>query len=139
MRSGKRVKTGGPQVQAEINVTSLVDVAFTLLVIFIITAPIMQGGVEVDLPQANVAPLTPDSEPIIVSLTSTGQTFIGDAEVPAGEFNLVLDRVLEARNAAVVYVNADSTIAYGRVMNVLSTINEKEGVAVSLMAESRQR
>lgn len=126
-------------MQAEINVTSLVDVAFTLLVIFIITAPIMQGGVEVDLPQANVAPLTPDSEPIIVSLTSTGQTFIGDAEVPAGEFNLVLDRVLEARNAAVVYVNADSTIAYGRVMNVLSTINDKEGVAVSLMAESRPR
>lgn len=126
-------------MQAEINVTSLVDVAFTLLVIFIITAPIMQGGVEVDLPQANVAPLTPDSEPIIVSLAANGQTFIGDAEVPAGEFNLVLDRVLEARSAAVVYVNADSTIAYGRVMNVLSTINDKEGVAVSLMAESRPR
>lgn len=138
MRSVKRNR-GGPKVQAEINVTSLVDVAFTLLVIFIITAPILQGGVEVDLPQATVAPLTPESEPVIVSLTADGSTFIGDTEIGPGEFNQVLDRVLEARGAQVVYVNADSTIAYGRVMSVLSTVNERDGVAVSLMAESRPR
>ncbi len=139
MRSAKRVRRGGPAVRAEINVTSLVDVAFVLLLIFIITAPILQGGVEVDLPQARIAPLTPDSEPLIVSLTADGRTFIGDTEVGAAEFNAVLDRVLEARGARVVYVNADSTIAYGRVMNVLSTLNTKDGVSVSLMAESRPR
>lgn len=136
MRSAKRSKVGGPAVRAEINVTSLVDVAFTLLVIFIITAPIMQGGVEVDLPEATVAPLTPETEPLIVSLTSDGRTFIGDTDVGSGEFDSVLDQVIEARGARVVYVNADSTIAYGRVMRLLSTINEREGVAVSLLAES---
>ena len=53
--------------RAEINVTSLVDVAFTLLVIFIITAPALQGGVEVELPRANVRPVTTQEDPFIVS------------------------------------------------------------------------
>ncbi len=139
MRSRKRGNVGGPAVRAEINVTSLVDVAFTLLLIFIITAPILQGGVEVNLPQASIAPLTPDSEPLIVSLAADGSTYIGDTDVGSGQFSAILDQVIEARGAKVVYVNADSTISYGRVMDVLSTINEREGVAVSLMAESRPR
>ena len=64
------------EMRAEINVTSLVDVAFTLLVIFIITAPILQGGVEVAVPRADVQPLTAQDEPFFVSVTPDGRVFV---------------------------------------------------------------
>ena len=65
MRAGaRRTRRQDLPIKAEINVTSLVDVAFTLLVIFIITAPMLQGGVEIQVPEADVVPLTSETEPI---------------------------------------------------------------------------
>jgi len=135
----KRTRQSNIGVRAEINVTSLVDVAFTLLVVFIITAPILQGGVEVNVPRADVAPLAPDSEPIIVSITADDRTYIGDAEVPSGDLASMLTRVLEARGITTVYVNGDSASNYGAVMEAISVVNSMEGVSLGLIAEQRPR
>ena len=68
---------GDLSVNAEINVTSLIDVAFTLLVIFIITAPILQGGIEVRIPEAEVEPLEPAENPFILNIVEDGTVVVG--------------------------------------------------------------
>ena len=68
-------------VNAEINVTSLVDVAFTLLVIFMITMPIMQGGIEVSVPKADVQPLTSQDRPFYVTVTADGMIYMEESVV----------------------------------------------------------
>lgn len=136
--AAKRGRHSGLPVRAEINVTSLVDVAFTLLVIFIITAPILQGGVEVNVPQANVQPLTPEGEPVIVTITADDRTYIGDAEIPRADLPTVLSRILEAQGTATVYVNGDSAANYGAVVDVIAVVDALEGVGVGLIAEQRQ-
>ena len=72
-------------INAEINVTSLVDVAFTLLVIFIITAPILQGGIEVAFPRADVQPLSSQESPFFISIMADGQIMMEETAVTPEE------------------------------------------------------
>src|SRR5688500_6046227 len=81
MRSMRRSRRrDNLRVTAEINMTNLIDVAFVLLIIFMITAPILQGGIELELPQANAAPLE-SGESVVVSITREGRIYIGETEV----------------------------------------------------------
>jgi biopolymer transport protein ExbD/biopolymer transport protein TolR len=121
-------------VSAEINVTSLVDVALTLLVIFIITAPMMQGGVEVSVPRAQAAPLE-SPEGVIVSVDRAGDVFIGEAEVPWGEFETRFPEAVRAAGAGSVYLRADEGVPYGRVMQVIGAMKAADVATVGLVAE----
>ena len=121
-------------VNAEINVTSLVDVAFTLLVIFIITAPILQGGVEVQVPRARAESIT-SPEGVIVSITREGEIYIGDAAASWEEFEPALTDAVRARQAANVYLRADAGVEYGRVLQVLGAMKALDIAAVGLVAE----
>ena len=115
--------------------TSLVDVAFTLLVIFIITAPILQGGIEVSVPRADIAPLEADTDPVIVSITGDGKIFIGDTDVTEGDFPTILARVVEAQGARAVFVKGDSLVSYGRVARAIAEVQALEQVGISLIME----
>lgn len=119
---------------AEINVTSLVDVAFTLLVIFIITAPIMQGGVEVKIPRAAATPIAAP-EGVIVTVDRDGRIFLGEAETSWEQFQTAFPEVVRANNAATVYLRADEAVPYGRVLRVLGTMKALDVAAVGLVAE----
>lgn len=121
-------------VSAEINVTSLVDVALTLLVIFIITAPMMQGGVEVSVPQAQAAPLD-SPEGVIVSVDRAGDVFIGEAQVPWSEFETRFPEAVRAAGAKSVYLRADEAVPYGRVMQVIGAMKAADVATVGLVAE----
>jgi biopolymer transport protein TolR len=79
-------KRGDLPINAEINVTSLIDVAFTLLVIFIITAPALTGGLEVNLPETRTQPLTVSDQSFIVSMDADGEIYIGETPVTREEF-----------------------------------------------------
>ena len=128
-------RRGRLQQTAEINVTSLVDVAFTLLVIFIITAPIMQGGVEVQLPQAESAPITSDDR-VIVTVTRDGSIFVGEIPVAGLEdFEDVFPEYVRARNARGAYLKGDAGVPYGRVLEVLGLMKRLDVVDVGLVAE----
>jgi biopolymer transport protein TolR len=119
---------------AEISVTSLVDVAFTLLVIFIITAPILQGGVEVQVPRAQVETIaSPDG--LIVSVNRDGAIFIGEAEASFEEFEDALTDAVRARQARSIYLRADEGVEYGRVLQVLGAMKTLDIAAVGLVAE----
>lgn len=111
---------------AAINVTPLVDVMLVLLVIFMVTAPMMQQGVEVDLPKATTAPLKGSSEQIVVSLDKTGTIFIGagnKVELPelADKVKAIFaNRPEEDRK---IYIKGDTSLGYGRIMEVMAALH----------------
>lgn len=125
-------------LRAEINVTSLVDVAFTLLVIFIITAPILQGGIEVGVPRADVAPLTADEEPLIVVVRANADIVLSETVVPYEDFEGVLAQVVTARNVGQIYIRGDSLANHGDMVRVLAKVQDlarREGIRFAIVAE----
>ncbi len=130
----RRGARGAHDLSAEINVTSLVDVAFTLLVIFIITAPILQAGVEVKVPRARAETIAA-TEAVIVTVTREGRVYIGDAEAGEEEFEAALTDVVREQQANSVYLRADEGVPYGQVLRVLGTIKAMDVATVGLVAE----
>ncbi|MGD9332363.1 MAG: protein TolR [Desulfobacterales bacterium] len=104
----------------EINVTPFVDVMLVLLIIFMVTAPMMVEGVNVDLPETTAQPLESEKEPLVVSVDKEGQVFINDFKTGRDIFATKLSKVLEARQDKTVLLKADKTIPYGVVMQVMS-------------------
>ncbi|TFG52345.1 MAG: ExbD/TolR family protein [Gemmatimonadales bacterium] len=123
---------------ADINVTSLVDVAFVLLIIFMITAPIMQGGVDVQLPQAEARPLTPN-QGMVVSVDRQGRIFIDETEVTYDEFRVAFRGLVERRQPTGIYVRADRRVPYGDVVRVLAVVRNSGIKDVGLVAEEELR
>jgi biopolymer transport protein ExbD len=121
-------------LSAEINVTSLVDVALTLLVIFLITAPIHQGGVEVNVPRAEAASMA-EPEGVMVTMTRDERLFIGDAQVPWEQFAPALTDVMSKQQSRNIYLKADEAVPYGRVLRVLGAMKGLELGTVGLVAE----
>ncbi len=123
---------------AEINVTSLVDVAFTLLVIFIITAPILQGGVELQLPRADSAPIA-SAEGVIVSVERSGAIHLGEVPVASlDELEALYPDYVRERGAETVYLRADGGVDYERVARVLGALMRLDVAEVSLVVEPRE-
>jgi biopolymer transport protein TolR len=124
---------------AAINVTPLVDVMLVLLVIFMVTAPMMQQGVEVDLPKATTAPLKGSTEQIVVSLDKTGTIFIGSGnkvELPelADKVKAIFaNRPEEERK---IYIKGDTSLGYGRIMEVMSALHAGGITQIGLVSAS---
>lgn len=140
MTNGRRRSSGRDDLplNAEINVTSLIDVAFTLLVIFIITAPMLQGGIEVTLPEARVQPVTAQDDPFIVSVDADGTVYVGETPLEADEFEDAFPQLFRAASPQAVYIRGDTEALYGRLLPVLVTVAEtaqEEGITWSLLAE----
>lgn len=121
-------------MSVEINVTSLVDLAFTLLVIFMITAPMMQGGIEVDVPRADVRPLTSQDEPFFISVRRDGSIIMEETDVTIEELEAGLPQLLAAGTVERVYVRGDSLAYFGPMVRVIATV-VNSGVDFSLVAE----
>jgi biopolymer transport protein TolR len=117
-------------VLAQINVTPFVDVMLVLLIIFMITAPMMEKGVDVALPEVENAPnLTAAKEPLIITVTSKGQIMVGSNRVEsATKLTPVLQQVLSERDDKTVYLEADKTVPYGNVVQVMAAI-KRAGVS----------
>jgi biopolymer transport protein TolR len=125
---------GDLPVSVEINVTSLVDLAFTLLVIFMITAPMMQGGIEVDVPRADVRALTSEDNPFYISVTGDGRVLMEETEVTLDELEAGLPQLLAAGEVSRVYIRGDSMAVYGPMLRVVATV-AGSGVDFALVAE----
>jgi len=137
--SMRRRERTTPSVRAEIDVTSLVDVAFTLLVIFIITAPVLQGGVEVNVPEGQVGTIASSDDLIIVSVLADGSVLFGETPVPREDLEGTLGQMIRAGGTDAVYVKADSMATYGPVFQVISTVAAQEGVSLSLIGRELPR
>lgn len=133
---GRRNRNG---LNAEINVTSLVDVAFTLLIIFIITAPMMQGGIEVDLPSAEAAALT-TGDAVIVSIDRNGAIFVED--VPAAsveELRMVFPQVVQEKGVKTAALKADREVPHGLVVQVLGALKGLDVAEVGIIVDPELR
>jgi biopolymer transport protein ExbD len=120
---------------ADINVASLVDVAFTLLVIFIIAAPILQGGIEVQLPKAAAAPITAQ-EGVIVTVARDGALYIGEVKVESMEdFLSIYPQYVKNQNVRSVVVKGDREVPYGRVLQVIGAMKKLDVAEVGLVAD----
>jgi biopolymer transport protein TolR len=121
-------------LNAEINVVSLIDVMMLLMVIFMITAPIMQGGVDIKLPNADVAPLDPKGG-MVVTVDKQGQVFVDDSRMSFEAFSASFKALAGKRGAQGVYLRADQSAQYGQVVRVLSVMR-KAGVSdIGMVAE----
>jgi biopolymer transport protein ExbD/biopolymer transport protein TolR len=121
-------------LNADINVTSLVDVAFVLLIIFMITAPIMQGGVDVQLPRAEARPITA-KEGMVVTVDRQGRIFLDQTPVSYNDFRITFGSIVAQRKPASIYVRADNRASYGDVVRVLAVIRLAGVRDVGLVAE----
>lgn len=121
-------------LNADINVTSLVDVAFVLLIIFMITAPIMQGGIDVELPKAKAAPLS-SKDGVVVSVDRRGKIFVDDIPVTMDEFKATIRRLMDQRNVSSVYVRGDRQTPYGNVVRVVAALHEAGITGTGLVTE----
>ncbi len=118
---------------SEINITSLVDVMMCLLIIFMLTAPVVQGGVEVKLPEAPTREVIVQEGPVI-AITASRQIYFDDHAVSLAEMSQQLGGFLDRKATIPIYLRADETIPYGFVLKVMATI-EKQGFAnLALMA-----
>ena len=108
---------------AEINVTPMVDVMLVLLIIFMVTAPLLVAGVPVNLPDARAKALEQDAKPVQVSLDITGRVFVDDAEVRPEGLPDVLARIGARPVPPQVYLRADRSLDYGRVMRVMGELS----------------
>lgn len=116
---GSRRKAYRPM--AEINVTPMVDVMLVLLVIFMVAAPLLTTGVEVDLPEATTPNLPQDNQALTVNINQDGVT-LQSTPVELKNLGARLKAVTEANPEVRIYVRADKSLAYGTVMNVMSEI-----------------
>jgi biopolymer transport protein TolR len=108
-------------LNAEINVVSLIDVMMLLMVIFMITAPIMQGGVDVKLPKTEAMPLESKSG-LVISITRDGAIYAGETKMSLREFRLSFKSLAGKQGKDGVYLRADQNINYGVVAQVLAII-----------------
>ena len=127
-------KKGAYRTLADINITSLVDVTLTLLIIFMLTAPYIQGGVEVNLPEADTRTVVIKEGPVI-SITEGRQIFFLEEAVTLAEVSTRLEPYLPERETVPVYLRADEEIPYGFVLRVMATIERAGFVNLSLVAD----
>ena len=109
---------------SEINVTPMVDVMLVLLVIFMVTAPMMQQGIDIDLPQTTTQPLRVKDDPLILTVRKDGSLLLGRTEVESGELLAKLEALYEARGNKDLYLRADRDAAYGTVVKAMAIARE---------------
>jgi biopolymer transport protein TolR len=120
---------------AEINVTPLVDVMLVLLIIFMVTAPLMTSGVSVDLPKTSSQPLNTDSEPLTVSINAKGAIFLQNEPVDLTDLVAKLQAIGQNNPDRRIFVRGDKANTYGRIMEVMGTIQEGGFTKVALLSE----
>jgi biopolymer transport protein TolR len=120
---------------SEINVTPFVDVMLVLLVIFMVTAPMMQSGIDVDLPETKTQPMRMRDEPLILSVKKDGTLFVGRTEVPLEELAVKLEAIFEGRDTKELFLRADKEAAYGKVAQAMAAAREAGASKLGMVTE----
>ncbi|MFK5953391.1 MAG: protein TolR [Desulfobacterium sp.] len=115
------------ELVSEINVTPFVDVMLVLLIIFMVTAPMLVQGVDVNLPRTAAAPLEEKVDHLVVSIRKDGQVYLNEQAVGVEYLTRKLELILVDMGARDVYLRADKSVPYGRVVDIMARI-KKAGV-----------
>lgn len=123
----------------EINVTPFVDVMLVLLIIFMVSAPLMQQGIQVDLPKTKSPALSDQEKPIILVVKKSGAVEIGSSEIQMNQLSAKLHAIFNKREKKEIYVQADRTVPYGTVANIMSEIQAAGVIKIGLVTEPRDK
>jgi len=126
MRSLRKRNTGNKAL-AEINVTPLVDVVLVLLIIFMVTAPMLSMGIDVNLPRVKSKSVDVTEEKLVLTITEAREIFLNKTKMQLGELNFKLEAIFSNRIDREVFLRADRNVPYGFVVEVMSEVR-KAGV-----------
>ena len=133
--AGRRRRGERVPLNAEINVVNLIDVMLLLMVIFMLTTPMMQGGVDVALPKASVEPLRASPRSMTVTVTADGGVVIDETRLTLDEFRGSFAALAAKERREGVFLRADQSVPYGTVVQVLAVIRGSGVSDVGLVAE----
>ena len=134
-------RRGRRQPMAEINVTPMVDVMLVLLIIFMVTAPLLASGVQVDVPESKAAPLQQDQPPIRLDLNRQGEIFLDEVQIDAARLGALLQQRVAAsheQGGPRLFLRADRALDYGRVNRIMGEINAAGIRKLSLVSTAQQ-
>jgi len=123
---------------SEINVTPFVDVMLVLLVIFMVTAPMMQSGVDVDLPETTTQPLRLQDEPLILTVEKDGTVRVGRTEVAVEELSEKLAAIFEGRDTKELFLRADKAAPYGHVARAMAAARQAGASRLGMVTEPEE-
>ena len=118
---------------ADINVTPFIDIMLVLLIIFMVTAPLMLGGVHINLPKSGGTPMPRPDRPLVVSLNAENRVFVGKEEVITAERHEYFKQLARDSESGEVYVRGDGEIKYGRMMELMGALGQAGFARVTLV------
>lgn len=134
-RRGRGRRSAGAPV-SEINVTPFVDVMLVLLIIFMVAAPLLTVGVPLELPKTKAEPLPQEQEePLTINLDQTGKIYIQKTEITQDELIVKLTAIAERRESKKIFLRADRSLDYGRVMEVMGELNAGGFKSIGLVTD----
>lgn len=135
LQKAERSSSGSHTALAEINVTPLVDVMLVLLIVFMISAPMMQQGAQVDLPKANAGTLTDTPEQVVLIVGKDRRILLNDKPVPEGTLGERLAAMAQTRKDLQVFVKADQDVSYGYIARIIAAAKSAGISRVGLVTE----
>lgn len=120
---------------SEINVTPFVDVMLVLLIIFMVTAPLIQQGIDVQLPKTQAEGLKRNEDVLVVTVKRDGTLYVQRAKVAMKEFEKKLEKILASRENREVFLRADEKVAYGTVAKTLAKLRRAGATRIGLVTE----
>ena len=123
------------QPLSEINVTPFVDVMLVLLIIFMVTAPMMQQGIDVDLPDTTTQDIRIQDEPLILSVQKDGKVFLGRTEIPIEELEPKMKAILDGLDSKEIFLRADQAAQYGVVAKALAAARGAGATKLGMVTE----
>ena len=137
-RSRGRRTGGSYRPIAEINVTPMVDVMLVLLIIFMVAAPMLTAGVDVNLPDSKAKALqTEEQKPIEITVDKDGKIYLADTEIKKAALVSILKPMMEGDEERRIYVRGDRDIEYGKIMEVLGHLNNAGFRKVALISKPK--
>ena len=130
-----KLNRSSKEPMSEINVTPFVDVMLVLLIIFMVTAPLLTVGVQVDLPESNADSIQTNDEPLEITISKNGDIFIQETEIELKELVPKLTAITNNKLDTKIYVRGDAIIDYGRVMRVLGELSGSGFTKVALITK----
>ena len=134
----RRVPLATLKPLSEINLTPLMDLTFILLIPFIITFPLIEQGVPINLPQGSASPLPTETARTVISLDGTGSLYLDDRPVSFEAFVAQCAVLAQTAPATTVYVRADKAVPYGDVVRVLRALHERKLTRIALVTRGDQ-
>ncbi|MEK7773952.1 MAG: protein TolR [Deltaproteobacteria bacterium] len=131
------MEAGGPEKRplSQINVTPLVDVMLVLLIIFMVTAPMMQEGMDVNLPKVEASGISAGEEPLVITINRDRRIFVNDVVFKQSELGGKLAAIRKTRSGLTVLLKADESVPYGYIMGAMAAIRKAGIEKIGLVTE----